>query len=531
MGPTGGAPEAGARAAHLAAANHKSFGRQVRAGAIALLVINVAIGLFARQQQHAIIDHALDIYDTAFISTNYIHLAQAAFQHYIDDRSSPAAPDDGAKAGADLENVLNSLDVAIERSDSARSRDLAKALRARIAALADGGTDAGALKSRMLDVQQELEQLGSGTSAMGLKARDDIEGSFARTDSLLSTSIGTVILMVTVALLLFERLIAQAQAVRADAERRDAEIAAATRQQSTLREQELAAKSLQADRMRALLDGFMRQMMEPTEQLHVAAKALSSNAESLSEMAQQAKAQSITVAAASEQTAAMVQSAAEAGEELAQTIAEVEAHAAESSRLAAGAVNEMQQTNATIDELAVVTREISEVTELINTIAGETNLLALNATIEASRAGEAGRGFAVVAQEVKALAGQTAYATRDISNRIKAIQNATQRSVVSIQGISHTVRDLNRFSVSIAAAVEQQTRGTQGIAENLASVAANVIDVNGAISQVESVGNRTAQAAEVLSGASESVTRQAKKIHEQVTAFTQEIRAIQAQAI
>jgi methyl-accepting chemotaxis protein len=265
--------------------------------------------------------------------------------------------------------------------------------------------------------------------------------------------------------------------------------------------------------------------------LHVAAKALSSNAESLSEMAQQAKAQSITVAAASEQTAAMVQSAAEAGEELAQTIAEVEAHAAESSRLAAGAVNEMQQTNATIDELAVVTREISEVTELINTIAGETNLLALNATIEASRAGEAGRGFAVVAQEVKALAGQTAYATRDISNRIKAIQNATQRSVVSIQGISHTVRDLNRFSVSIAAAVEQQTRGTQGIAENLASVAANVIDVNGAISQVESVGNRTAQAAEVLSGASESVTRQAKKIHEQVTAFTQEIRAIQAQAI
>jgi methyl-accepting chemotaxis protein len=275
----------------------------------------------------------------------------------------------------------------------------------------------------------------------------------------------------------------------------------------------------------------MRQMMEPTEQLHVAAKALSSNAESLSEMAQHAKAQSIKVAAASEQTATMVQSAAEAGEQLAQTIAEVEAHAVESSRLAAGAVDEMQQTNATIDALAVVTREISEVTELISTIAGQTNLLALNATIEASRAGEAGRGFAVVAQEVKALAGQTAYATRDISNRIKAIQNATQRSVVSIQGISHTVRDLNRFSVSIAAAVEEQTRGTQGIADNLAAVAANVIDVNGAISQVESVGNRTAQAAEMLSSASESVTRQAKRIHEQVTAFTEDIRAIQAQAI
>ena len=53
----------------------------------------------------------------------------------------------------------------------------------------------------------------------------------------------------------------------------------------------------------------------------------------------------------------------------------------ESSRLAAGAVNEVLQTNSIIDELAVVAKEISEVTQLINRIAGQTNLLALNATI------------------------------------------------------------------------------------------------------------------------------------------------------
>jgi methyl-accepting chemotaxis protein len=527
-GVTDGAPRV--PAASLAGRNHDSFRRRIRAGAIGLLILNVAVGLFARQQQHAIIDYALNIYDTTFISTNYIHLAQVSLQHYVDERLSSAPPDDGAKPGEDLQNVLDNLDVAIERSDSPASRAMAKEIRQRIAALGDGAIGAGELKSRLTGIQQDLESLGSRASTIGLQARDRIEGFFSRSDSLLSASIGTVILMVLVALLLLERLISQAQAAQRDAERRDAEIAAAARRQSALRERELAAKSQQADRMSKVLDGFMRDMMEPTGKLHVAAQDLNSNAGSLSEMAQQAKTQSVTVTAASEQTAIMVQSAAVAGEQLARTIAEVEAHAVESSRLAAGAVTEMTRTNSTIDELAVVTKEISEVTELISRIAAQTNLLALNATIEASRAGEAGRGFAVVAQEVKTLAGQTANATRDISKRIGAIQNVTHRSVEAIQGISQTVQELNRFSSRIASAVEQQAKGAQEIAGSLASVSANVRDANGAITKVESVGNRTAQAAEMLSSASVSVTKQAKKIHEQVTAFTQDIRAIQAQS-
>jgi methyl-accepting chemotaxis protein len=523
MRPMDGTPHARPDAAPVADGNHAAFRRRVRAGAIGLLLLNVTVGLFARQQQHATIDYALNIYDTAFISTNYAHLAQIALQHFVDDRLSPAATGGGAKAAEDLQNVLDDLDVAIERSDSPGSRAMAKELRTRVAALGGGEIDAVELRS-------DLESLGSRASAVGLQARDEIEGFFSRGDSLLSASIGTVILMVLVALLLLERLISQAQAAQREAERRDAEIAAAVRQQSLLREQELAAKSLQADRMGKVLDGFMREMMEPTGKLHVAAKDLNSNAESLSEMAQQAKAQSVTVAVASEQTAIMIQSAAVAGEELARTIAEVEGHAIESSRLAAGAVNEMRQTNSTIDELAAVTKEISDVTELISRIAEQTNLLALNATIEASRAGEAGRGFAVVAQEVKTLAGQTANATRDISQRIGAIQNVTQRSVAAIAGISHTIQELNRFSSRIAAAVEQQAKGAQGIAGSLASVSQNVREANGAITKVESVGNRTAQAAEVLSSASVSVTSQAQKIHEQVTAFTQDIRAVQTQS-
>jgi methyl-accepting chemotaxis protein len=131
---------------------------------------------------------------------------------------------------------------------------------------------------------------------------------------------------------------------------------------------------------------------------------------------------------------------------------------------------------------------------------------------------------------VKSLAGQTTKATQDISRRIEAIQRATHRSVETIQAISQTIRDLDRFSMRIASAVEQQTQSAHEIANHLSSASANVGNVNEAISQVESVGNRTAQAAEMLTSASISVTDQAKQIHEKVRAFTQEIRAIQEQS-
>ena len=62
-----------------------------------------------------------------------------------------------------------------------------------------------------------------------------------------------------------------------------------------------------------------------------------------------------------------------------------------------------QQTNTTNESA----QEIHKATELIASIANETNLLALNASIEAARAGESGRGFAVVAEQIKNLAEQS----------------------------------------------------------------------------------------------------------------------------
>ena len=123
------------------------------------------------------------------------------------------------------------------------------------------------------------------------------------------------------------------------------------------------------------------------------------------------------VAAASGQATSNVQSVATATEELSSSVSEIGRQVQASAKMASDAVGQARATTSQVSELSKAASRIGDVVELINTIAGQTNLLGLNATIEAARAGEAGRGFAVVASEVKALAEQTAKATGEIGQQ------------------------------------------------------------------------------------------------------------------
>lgn len=186
---------------------------------------------------------------------------------------------------------------------------------------------------------------------------------------------------------------------------------------------------------------------------------------------------------ASSEASANVNDIASAADELTSSVREIERQVSQSNDIAMKAVGEAAQTNVTVKELNEAAGRIGDVVRLINDIAAQTNLLALNATIEAARAGEAGRGFAVVAGEVKALAGQTAKATDEITAQIAAMQAATGRSIEAIAMIERTIREIGDISGSIAAAVTEQGAATQEIARS-----------------VETASQRTAEAAEQVSG-------------------------------
>lgn len=96
----------------------------------------------------------------------------------------------------------------------------------------------------------------------------------------------------------------------------------------------------------------------------------------------------------------------------------------------------IKELDVEISDLFSLSKKVTNVVDVVSSIASQINLLALNATIESAHAGEHGKGFAVVANEVRNLSSLTKKSTEDIANLITEIS-------VQIHNVNHSVKKFN----------------------------------------------------------------------------------------
>ncbi|EGH3123303.1 HAMP domain-containing protein [Salmonella enterica] len=219
-----------------------------------------------------------------------------------------------------------------------------------------------------------------------------------------------------------------------------------------------------------------------------------------------------------EQSAAIVQTAASM-EQISSTVK----HNSDNAQQASTMINESanlaregeQLMQSMVEKIHTINQHsegIGAISDVIDSIAFQTNILALNAAVEAARAGESGRGFAVVASEVRNLAQRSATSAKEISALVTEAGSAisdgvslAHQSGEMMAKISAAINNVNVLMESISGASNEQSRGVE--------------QIRVAITQMEQVAQQNAALVEEVATTASGVEEQSTQLTQAVALF------------
>ena len=268
---------------------------------------------------------------------------------------------------------------------------------------------------------------------------------------------------------------------------------------------EAAMLMLDLRHMQTSLRQLIGVVTDSASQVHTASSEIAAASVDLARRTEQA-------AANLEQTSASMGQIAEAAQQSVSTVDTATERVQQNAQVAQRGGQVIAQVVQTMADIRVSSSRIGEIIGVIDGIAFQTNLLALNAAVEAARAGEQGRGFAVVAAEVRALAGRSATAAKEIKTLIDC-------SMAQVGEGAAVVADAGELMQAIVRNADEVARLIGDITSSARQQCQSVSEVGAAVRELDESTQQNAALVEQTSASAANLSRQAGQLSSEMSQF------------